>query len=173
MNEPMNPNERLEELAEVMFCGLRQTFRRLRYRHHPDQNALYEYLTSPGGPLFAELADPTGQRGWTRSSISLHVLSCPRCTREIARLRRQLEVIPAGTPWWQSLVLRARLKLELATLRLPRWASYGAAIALVLGLSLPLLLPIFLELSSPVGPGPNGPNPPPSTLPIPGRGGGG
>ena len=135
-----------------------------RYRRHPPEGVLRRYVqgglpdpdSDPGNALPRAIHGEAdllswleGERGWSLTVVSLHVVSCRRCRRRVALLRRletrrrQLEGL---LPKWKGI----QRTLTFLLLR-PSWLRSSTAVLLVVALA--ALLFLFLA------------QPPPSTSP--------
>jgi hypothetical protein len=88
-----------ERFFEYPFEELNKIINTSRYHRHPSAEVLRKYvqgLIPDEGDLWESSQSASaeipadwleGNRGWTLSAVSLHVLSCKRCRRRVAAIR--------------------------------------------------------------------------------------
>jgi len=143
----------LKELDQALQRGA-------RYRRHPPEGVLRRYVQGalpdhpeldPGHALPRAIRSEAdllgwleGGQGWPLTVVSLHVISCRRCRRRVALLRRletRRRQLERFLPKWKGIHLLLR----------PSWLRSSTAVLLVVALA--TLLFLFLS------------QPPPSTSP--------
>ena len=97
---------------EVLFKNLNKVSYDFGYEVHPDAVTLDRYvhnaLIRDDDPLFSSDEEFScllnGESGWTRTSISLHVVSCTDCKLSIKQLREEYqEQTESSVSWWGQL----------------------------------------------------------------------
>lgn len=127
-------NESWEEM-EVLFKNLNEVAYDFSYEIHPDDITLDRYvhnaLIRDIDPVFSsdqELQSLLlGENGWTRTSISLHVVSCESCRASINALRDAYqEQMESSVSWWGQLQESSE-----GTVRLPSFKKSAIALGVL------------------------------------------
>jgi hypothetical protein len=151
-----------DRFFQVPFRGLDQILEGVKYECHPGDALLYDYISAQGAigveeetELQISRADEVaswleGKRGWSRSALSLHILSCRRCREHVESLRAREKLERSKVSPWQALVELALLIKGSSLLR----RSTAVALILLAAAAIIVLLypsvppsptPIYLE----------------------------
>ena len=127
-------NESWEEL-EVLFRNLNKVAYDFSYEIHPDDITLDRYvhnaLIRDIDPVFSSDQEFQsllhGESGWTRTSISLHIVSCDSCRASIDALRDAYqEQTESSVSWWGQLQESSE-----DTVRLPSFKKSAIALGVL------------------------------------------
>jgi len=148
--------EQEDRFFQIPFRGLDQILKGVKYDSHPADAILYDYISGAVGVEGVELhiSQPDeiswwleGKRRWTRSALSLHILSCERCRERVESIRAKgRPKVAKRVPPWEAFIesipvilLRRSTAIALILLLL------AAIIILLYPSKPPVPIPIYFE----------------------------